>query len=110
MNRLRSQSSTLHLLHKAKPSLRKAIIANGNEELIRCICDCALNILKGNAPISQQDKRRLGRHKQNLRKLTNRRFSLKKKRKVLQSGGFLSSILTAILPVIGSLLGGLSQQ
>jgi len=66
MNRLRSQASTFHLLHKAKPSLQKAIITYGNEQIIRCICDCALNVLKGNAPISQQDKNRLGKHKENL--------------------------------------------
>ena len=105
MNRLRSQASTLQLLHKAKPSLQKAIIANGNDQLIRCICDCALNVLKGNAPISQQDKRRLGRHKENLRKLVNRRISLKKKRQVLQTGGFLGALLSAVIPAIGSLIG-----
>jgi len=110
MNRLRSQASTLHLLHKAKPSLQKAIIANGNEQLIRCICDCALNVLKGNDPISQQDKKRLEKHKENLRHLANRRVSLKKKRKVLLSGGFLGALLTAVLPAIGSLLGGLMQK
>jgi len=34
-------------------------------------------VLKGNAPITQQVKRCLGRHKNNLRKLVNHRISLK---------------------------------
>ena len=84
MNRLKKHASTLKLLHKAKPSLRKAIISNGNDELIRCICECALNVLQGHAPISQQHKNCLSRHKKGLRKLTDRKVSLKNKRKIIQ--------------------------
>jgi len=110
MNRLRSYVSTLQLLHKVKPSLQKAIIANGNDQLVRCICNCALNALTGSAPITQQDKRCLGRHKDNLRKLINRRISLKNKRKVLQTEGFLGVLLSAVIPTISSLLCGLAQR
>ena len=63
MNRFKKHVSTLKLLHKAKPSLRKAIISNGNDELIRCICECALNVLQGHVPISQQHKNCLSRPK-----------------------------------------------
>ena len=48
MERLRKNASTLKLLHKAKPSLRKAILTKASPELIRCICDCALNVLHRN--------------------------------------------------------------
>ena len=88
MNRLKKHASTLKLPHKAKPSLRKAIISHGNDELIRCICECTLNVLQGHAPISQQHKNCLSRHQKGLRELTDRKVSLKNKRKIIQKGGF----------------------
>jgi len=71
MNRLKIHSSILQLLHKAKPSLRKAIIANGNKQLICCTCDCTLNVLHRLVPISQQQKNRFSKHKQSLRTLVD---------------------------------------
>ena len=56
MNRVKKHASTLKQLHKAKPSLRKAVISKGHDDSIRCICECALNILHGHAPISQKHK------------------------------------------------------
>ena len=52
MERLRKNASTLKLLHTAKPSLRKAILTKASLELIRCICDCALNVLHRNIAIT----------------------------------------------------------
>ena len=56
MERLRKNASTLKLLHKAKPSLRKAILTEASPELIRCICDCALNVLQRNIAITPHRK------------------------------------------------------
>jgi len=110
MNRLKKHSSTLQLQHKAKPGLRKAIITNVDEQLIRCICDCALNVLHGRVPISQQHKNCLSKHKQSLRKLVDRKNFLKKKRKVIQVGGFLGALLSAVIPTVASLIGGLASR
>ena len=110
MNRLKKHASTLKLLHKAKPSLRKPIISNGNNELIRCICECALNVLQGHAPISQQHKNCFSRHKKGLRKLTDRKVSLKNKQKIFQKGGFLGPLLSAVIPTVASLIAGLASK
>ena len=110
MNGLKKHASTLKLLHKAKPSLRKAIISKGHDKLIRCICECALNILHGHAPISQKYKNQLSRRKKCLRKLADRKISLKHKRKVIQNGGFLGALLSAVIPTVASLIGGLASK
>ena len=109
MERLRKNASTLKLLHKAKPSLRKAILTKTSPELIRCIYDCALNVLHRNIAITPHCKRKLSRHKTSLRKLTDKKVSLNTKRKILQQGGFLLLILSALAPLVGKILGGLTQ-
>ena len=109
MERLRKNASTLKLLHKAKPSLRKAILTKALPELIRCICDCALNVLHRNIAITPHCTRKLSRHKTSLRKLTDKKVSLNTKRKFLQQRGFLPLILSALAPLFGKILGGLTQ-
>ena len=76
MERLGKNPSTLKLLHKAKPSLRQIILTKASPELIRCICDCALNVLHRNIAITPHCKRKLSRHKTSLRKLTDKKASL----------------------------------
>ena len=109
MERLRKNTSTLKLLHKAKPSICKAILTKASPELIRCVCDCALNVLDRNIVITPHCKQKLSRHKTSLRKLTDKKVSLNTKRKILQQDGFLPLILSALAPLVGKILGGLTQ-
>ena len=105
MKRLRKHANVLKVLASANPKLKKAIIEGADSQLIKCLCDCANNILKGNVSMPNCQKTKLRRHKQSLRLLTQRQ-SLARKKKVLQTGGFLGTLLTPILGILGSLLGG----
>ena len=105
MDRLKRNASTIKLLCGTNPSLRKAVVEKSKDDLIRCLCDISFNILKGTAPISQQHKKRLAKHKSSLRKLIDRKLPLKKKRKIIQSGGFLSALISAAIPLLSSLFG-----
>ena len=108
MDRLRKFAPTLHLLQKAPPSLKRGIIEKASTEFIRCLCDCSYNILKGNVQIEPSNKRKLSKHKTKLRQLSNKKVSLKKKQKNVQTGGFLSGLLNALAPVLGGVLGTLT--
>jgi len=59
MKRIRSTFHTLHVLKAADPKLRKAIIANCNQEILKNICECALNVLRGKIPSSGCSKHKL---------------------------------------------------
>ena len=105
MNRLRKHSSTLKVLKTAKPIKTKAIIGNGDKELVNVLCECAHNVLKGNVPLTHHQKRKLQSHKKTLRCLSSRRkLSLVKKKKLLQKGGFLGALLGPVLGILGGLL------
>lgn len=87
---------------------RVAILKKADPKLIRCICECALNILRGNVALKHSYKRRLKRHASILRRLVDKNASWKnKKRLIVQRGGFLPLLLAPILgTVLSRLIGG----
>ena len=107
MNRLRKNGPTLRLLQKAPAPLQKRILDKASSELIRYLCDCAHNVLQGNVNISRHHKQKLKPHKTKLRKLANRKVALKAKQRIIQKGGFLPILLSALAPVISGVLGTL---
>lgn len=104
----KEQVQQLHLLHKCPQTLRKKILQKIDIKCIKAICECCLNTLQGNVPLTKSQKKSLSRHKSTLRKLQDRKVSLVKKRKLIiqKGGGFLSVLIPAALSVISSLIHG----
>ena len=103
--RIKDQLDFLKVLSKATPKQRRAVLEGANKDLINAICECALNCLKGNVQLTPLQKKKLTRHKQTLRSLANKKYPLAKKKKVLvQNGGFLGFLLKPILGSLASLL------
>jgi hypothetical protein len=97
----------LRVLHKAKPSLRKAILREADRALVHQICEICDNTLAGHVPLSPSQKQKLKKHKQILRNLAHRTPSWKSKKNLLQKGGaFLPLLLTILSSVLPSVLGG----
>jgi hypothetical protein len=46
--KIKSNFNALQLLKDVKPKLRNAIITNCTPDLVKCICECVVNILRGN--------------------------------------------------------------
>lgn len=97
----------LNVLSAAKPALVKAILKEAKPDLINTLCECSLNILKGNVRLTAAQKKQLSRHKQSLRCLSKKGVSLKKRKQILQKGGFIGALLKPVLGVLGGLLGGM---
>ena len=104
--RVRRHADTLAFLSKAKPSTCKAIIKGADKDLVNCFCECAHNILKGTVDLTKAQKTKLTRHKQGLRDIAKKSTTRKKKKEILQKGGFLPALLAPLLaPVIAPLAG-----
>ena len=58
------------MLKTAESRLRKAIISNCNKELLKCINECVLNVLKGNINQTVCNTCKLRKHKAAIRKVT----------------------------------------
>ena len=105
MRRIKANYHTLQILKNAKPKLRKAIISNCNYDLLYSISECVLNVLNGNIYLSDCAKRKLRKYKSSLSSLVDRRMTRSAKIKlIVQRGGFLLPILSAVLPALAGLL------
>jgi hypothetical protein len=95
----------LHVLKTAKPKLRGAILKEADKELILAIVECALNVLNGNCKLRECIKHKLRKHKKILRRLIDRSEKISSKRKhIIQKGGFLIPLLSAVLSGLTSLI------
>ena len=99
-SRLRKYAPLLRWMLRGKRSVVKAIINESDRDVINVFCECAHNIVNGNATLNPSQRRQLKRHKRSILLLLNRSASLRKKKKALQTGGFVGALLGAVLPAI----------
>lgn len=103
----RKQLDQLKLLNSCPRKLQKTILKKLPSPCIKAICECCLNVLKGNVPLSKHQKGGLRKHKGTLRKLADRKPSLfTKKKLIVQKGGFLNILLPAALSALAGLMNG----
>lgn len=98
---LKKHGQILCLLAKAKPKVIKSLIAGADNDLIKTISTCSLDLLNGEYALSSLEKKRLKKYKNSIRQLTDKKSSLKKKRALLMKGG---SMVSALLGVVAPLL------
>ena len=85
---------------------RNRIIDEGGMELVHCICDCVHNVLQDNIPVNDIEKDRLGKHKECLRKLANKKTSYIEKKHLIQEGGFLGALIPILSGLVEKLFTG----
>ena len=83
----------------------KWVQENLDEDLLCVLCDCSLNILSGNVKLQPRQKKSLEKHKERLRILADKKIPLKRKKVLIQDGGFLAAILGPIVSALSGLLG-----
>ncbi len=103
--KLQKTFEKVRILSLATPRVRKQLVQQGGREIVDCISECCVNILKGNVRLSPKQKSCLSKHKQKLREIAKKKVSLKQKKQIIQHGGFpLGAILAPVASVLGSLL------
>jgi hypothetical protein len=109
--KVENNAELLHALAKAKLKMCKCIIEGADKDLVDALCECALNVLYGNVPLTKEHKTRLAKHKNSLRELVSHpRQNQEKKKTILQKGGFLAALLAPLVtsvigPILGKVLG-----
>lgn len=102
---MKRHGEMIRLLARAKPPAVKTVIKAASPELVKFLCECSHNVLRGNVPLTTCQKRRLRCHKNKLRALTRKKLSFKKRKQILQTGGFIGALLKPVISVLGSILG-----
>ena len=82
-----------------------------NTTFVNCICEICLNMVKRVIPLKTDQKRKLRRHSNIIRKLVRKvktNKNLKHKKKLLQQGGgvFLPLLFSVVGPLLSKLLAG----
>ena len=97
----------LKYLAHGKPGIVRGLMRDASPGLVRILCECAHNTLKGNVSLNPSQEKKLHKFKKQLRTLADKRKSSKEKRRALQTGGFLPALLAAAVPAVTSVLGNL---
>ena len=85
---------------KKRQQILKALCDN---DFARAICECCWNVVNKRVKLSPKSQKQLGKHKKILRNISNKSLSLKKKKALIQSGGFASLLPLLIGPVISGI-------
>jgi hypothetical protein len=103
-NRLKAIQRELSKLRRMNVRGRKKFFKTCSKECVNRICECVQNVLNANLPIKPSHLKKLGRHKQTLRTLVAKRTSLAKRKRILQKGGFIGTLLSALVPAFGEIV------
>ena len=106
---LRKYSKHLRALHRAKGANdRKDILSHclKQRDFVSCISECCKNLVKGNLRLTPQQKKALQKKAKTIHLLASKKVPIAKKKKLIQSGGFLFGLLKPIISVLGGLFGG----
>ena len=98
-----------HLSNKC----RKKMIQESPKEVIDCVGECCINLIKGNVRLTNAQKNQLRARKQHIRLLSSMQVPLDTKKKIInQKGGALLGLLLKplIAPIIGSVLGEIIKK
>lgn len=91
----------LEALQVLKPKYRTALLKACDDDEINIICECIYNVLKGKIPLEKEEKLKLNKHKNILRKLVSKGKQKLRKTIIIQKGGaFLPLILGAVLSAL----------
>lgn len=107
MDSVKKHIPILKQLIKGNSRIQKKLICEGGKPLQLCLRECALNIVKGNVPLSKHQFAKLKKHRNGLRELSRKSTSQKRRKKIEQRGGFLASLL---VPIAASIAGAIIKK
>lgn len=91
------------------PKLLKAVFGSVvrfcPESVIQGVCNAALNVAEGDTPLTSSQKKQLRQHRKQIEILISKNKSIASKRKLLQKGRGLFSVIPTILSIVLEALG-----
>ena len=91
------------MLSLATLRLRKQLVEKGGKDIVDCLSECCVDVLKGNVPLASKQNSLLAKHKKKLRIVVRKMETIVKK-KIIQTGGFLGALLNPEVAFLGNLL------
>lgn len=99
----------LKLICNCDKKLKKHLIIGASKKQIHALCEIVLNLLNGNIKLSEKDFEKLSRKRKQLRELI-KKSSLKKKKYLVQKGGFIQFLIPAIISGLATIVSSVIQK
>ena|ERR1700722_8463339 len=106
---LKENTDFLKFLSKTSKTQRNQVIKSATSQQIKSLKECVLNICAGNVSLSPKQFVDLKKKRNKLYKFLKSK-SLRDKKIVVQNGGFLPLVLSALTPVLASLAQSAIQK
>ena len=87
------------------PKVVSLILRKADNSLVKGICNAALNLSKGEVPLSTKKKRYFAHHRKFIDTLTSPKVGLARKRAIIQKGGAFGAIIPILLSTVLGTLG-----
>ena len=91
--RVQKYAPTLRILSRASPKVKRTVIQQADNQFMNCLCECGKNVLESNVPLTPRQLRVLRPYKNHLRELVSKKVGIKRKKIILQKGGFIGALL-----------------
>ena len=101
---MKNQLPILKRINRLADKSKREYLKKCYKEFLECLSECSKNVLRGNVPLTARQKARLRRSKNDLRLLSVKNTSLRKKRQIVQKGGFLGALMTPVVSLLGGAL------
>ena len=98
--------STIALLSQCPPATVKRFLKIADHQLIRAVSECCKNIIAGNVKLTEEEFKRLKRYHKQIKALSLKSTSTKKKKEFIQKGGFLPALIAPLIGLLGSVISG----
>ena len=103
-------ASSLDALRRAGEQVRRSVLPRVKRELVLVLADCARLLIRNKRRLREPQLLRLRQKTDDIYNLVNPRTSIAHHRQILQTGGFLGTILGPALGLLAPLVGGLIRK
>jgi hypothetical protein len=107
---IKSQFELIKLIANSSKKYRKAVIASADKKLVTALAEIVLNLLAGNININKNELDSLKKYKYVLRQLIQNKSVVKRKKLLIQQGGFLQFLLPAVITGISNIIASAIEK
>ena len=94
----------LEYLSKLSSREQKQFLSTANSKLIKILTNLCYNFNRGNITTDENHIKKLKKYGNLIHILCKKSHTLKKKKEILQTGGFLPTLLSTIIPLLAQVL------
>ena len=99
-SKVRQHLEFLSYLKSIPPRRQKLLLKNADSEILSALSELCLNLLMRNCPLTNAQIKKLIPYEKQIYQMSLKKNSAVHKKRLVQRGGFISALLTTVLPAL----------